>query len=95
MVALPDGHSAGQLRDALIASLGKLPERARRSLTWDQGSEMARHDELAPFPWERGTTENTNGRIRQYLPKCTNLSLHTAEDLRTIEHRLNHRPARR
>ncbi|MFD5513697.1 IS30 family transposase [Streptomyces sp. NPDC127051] len=104
LVQLPDGHSAAQLRDALIASLSKLPERARRSLTWDQGSEMAQHHELAPYftdgiffarpdsPWERGTNENTNGLIRQYLPKRTNLSLHTAEDLRTIEHRLNHRP---
>ncbi|MER5200758.1 IS30 family transposase [Streptomyces sp. NPDC002755] len=80
LVPLPEGHSSGQLRDAL----GMLPERARRSLTWDQGSEMARHHELAPYftdgiffarpgsPWERGTNENTNGLIRQYLPKRTN-----------------------
>ncbi|MEU6578497.1 IS30 family transposase [Streptomyces sp. NPDC046805] len=104
LVPLPEGHSAGQLRDALIAALSELPERARRSLTWDQGSEMARHHELAPYftdgiffarpgsPWERGTNENTNGLIRQYLPKRTNLSLHTADDLRVIEHRLNNRP---
>ncbi|OEJ23238.1 hypothetical protein AR457_00395 [Streptomyces agglomeratus] len=104
LVPLPEGHSAGQLRDALIAALGKLPERARRSLTWDQGSEMSRHHELAPYftdgiffarpdsPWERGTNENTNGLIRQYLPKRTNLSLHTADDLRVIEQRLNNRP---
>ncbi|MFE6849079.1 IS30 family transposase, partial [Streptomyces sp. NPDC057686] len=74
------------------------------SLTWDQGSEMSRHHELAPYftdgiffarpgsPWERGTNENTNGLIRQYLPKRTNLSLHTADDLRAIEQRLNTRP---
>ncbi|MFE1863210.1 IS30 family transposase [Streptomyces anandii] len=104
LVPLPEGHSAGQLRDALIATLSTLPEQARRSLTWDQGSEMARHHELAPYftdgiffarpgsPWERGTNENTNGLIRQYLPKRTNLSLHTADDLRVIEHRLNNRP---
>ncbi|WP_457921048.1 IS30 family transposase [Streptomyces justiciae] len=104
LVPLPDGHSAGQLRDALIAVLSKLPEQARRSLTWDQGSEMSRHHELAPYftdgiffarpasPWERGTNENTNGLIRQYLPKRTNLSLHTADDLRVIEQRLNNRP---
>ncbi|WP_260470898.1 IS30 family transposase [Streptomyces sp. RP5T] len=102
LVPLPEGHSAGQLRDALIVTLGTLPERARRSLTWDQGSEMARHHELAPYftdgiffarpgsPWERGTNENTNGLIRQYLPKRTNLSLHTADDLRVSE--LNDRP---
>ncbi|MDQ0938446.1 IS30 family transposase [Streptomyces sp. V1I1] len=85
LVPLPDGHSAGTIGDALIANLGKLPVQARRSLTWDQGSEMARHHELAPHfdggffarpgsPWQRGTNENTNGLIRQYLPKRTNLS---------------------
>ncbi|WP_327686527.1 IS30 family transposase [Streptomyces sp. NBC_00467] len=101
---LPDGHSAGQLRDPLIATLRTLPERARRSLSWDQGSEMSRHHELAPYftdgtffarpgsPWERGTNENTNGLIRQYLPKRTNLSLHTTDELRAIERRLNNRP---
>ncbi|MGW3622553.1 IS30 family transposase [Streptomyces sp. NPDC000880] len=83
----PDGHSARHLRDALIAAFSQLPEHARRTLTWDQGSEMARHHELAPYfdngvyfarpagPWQRGTNENTNGLIRQYLPKRTNLSL--------------------
>ncbi|OPG07463.1 hypothetical protein B1R27_13225 [Streptomyces sp. GKU 895] len=81
-----------------------MPPAARRRLTWDQGSEMSRHHELAPCftdgiffarpvsPWERGTNENTNGLIRQYLPKRTNLSLHTADDLRVIEQRLNNRP---
>ncbi|MFI9616916.1 IS30 family transposase [Streptomyces sp. NPDC052023] len=104
LIALPDGHSAGHVRDALIANLSLLPEQARRSLTWDQGSEMARHHELAPYftdgvffarpasPWQRGTNENTNGLIRQYLPKRTNLSLHSAEDLHAIEQRLNNRP---
>ncbi|MFF4020693.1 IS30 family transposase [Streptomyces sp. NPDC001843] len=104
LVPLPEGHSASQLRDALIAVLGQLPEHARRSLTWDQGSEMARHYELAPYfadgiffarpgsPWQRGTNENTNGLLRQYLPKRTNLSLYTVDDLRSIEHRLNNRP---
>ncbi|MFF0110819.1 IS30 family transposase [Streptomyces hirsutus] len=104
LVALPDGHSADRLRDALIANLSQLLEQASRSLTWDQGSEMARHHELAPYftdgiffarpasPWQRGINENTNGLIRQYLPKRTNLSLHSAEDLRAIESRLNNRP---
>ncbi|MFB7577225.1 IS30 family transposase [Streptomyces sp. NPDC056165] len=104
LIALPDGHSVGHLRDALIANLRQLPEQARRSLTWDQGSEMARHHELAPYftdgiffarpasPWQRGTNENTNGLVRQYLPKRTNLSLHSTVDLRAIEDRLNNRP---
>lgn len=104
LIALPDGHSAGHLRDTLVANLIQLPEQARQSLTWDQGSEMACHHELAPYfadgiffahpgsPWQRGTNENTNGLIRQYLPKRTNLSLHSAEDLRAIEHRINNRP---
>ncbi|MFD8726168.1 IS30 family transposase, partial [Streptomyces sp. NPDC059629] len=89
LVPLPEGHSAGHLRDALITVLSQLPEHARRRLTWDQGSEMARHHELAPYfadgiffarpgsPWRRGTNENTNGLLRQYLPKRTNLSLPT------------------
>ncbi|WP_392757295.1 IS30 family transposase [Streptomyces sp. LN590] len=104
LVALPGGHSAAKLRDALIAALGTLPVHARRTLTWDQGTEMARHHEIAPYftdgvffanpasPWQRGTNENTNGLIRQYLPKRTNLSLHTPDDLRAIEVRLNNRP---
>ncbi len=104
LVPLPEGHSATHLRDALITVLSQLPEHARQSLTWDQGSEMARHHELAPYfadgiffarpgrPWQRGTNENTNGLLRQYLPKRTNLSLYTVDDLRGIEHRLNKRP---
>ncbi|MFE9500708.1 IS30 family transposase [Streptomyces collinus] len=103
LVPLPEGHSAGQLRDALIATLNSLPERAHRSLTGDQGSEMGCHHELAPYftdgiffahpgsPWERGTNEYTNSLIRRYLPKRTNLSLYTADELRVIDHRLNNR----
>nr|WP_030253578.1 IS30 family transposase [Streptacidiphilus jeojiense] len=76
------------------------------TLTWDQGTELSRHHELAPWlrdgvffahpasPWQRGTNENTNGLLRQYLPKRTDLSVHTAEDLRRIEDRLNNRPER-
>jgi transposase, IS30 family len=84
--------------------LSSLPEPARLTLTWDQGSEMAMHDQLAPLlpegvffahpasPWQRGTNENTNGLLRQYLPKGSNLAVHTASDLRAIEDRLNNRP---
>ncbi|MGW3667202.1 IS30 family transposase [Streptomyces sp. NPDC005141] len=104
IVALPDGHSAAHLRDALIAAVSELPAHARRSLPWDQGSEMAQHHEIAPYftdgvffahpasPWQRGTNENTNGLLRQYLPKRTNLNVHSVEDLRAIEDRLNNRP---
>jgi IS30 family transposase len=84
--------------------LGELPEAARWTLTWDQGSEMAYHDQIAPLlkegvffahpgsPWQRGTNENTNGLLRQYFPKRTDLSIHTAADLRAIQDRLNNRP---
>jgi IS30 family transposase len=81
-----------------------LPESARWTLTWDQGSEMAYHDQIAPLlregvffahpasPWQRGTNENTNGLLRQYFPKRTDLSIHTPADLRAVQDRLNNRP---
>lgn len=84
--------------------LGDLPEAVRLTLTWDQGSEMAHHDQLAALladgiffanpgsPWQRGSNENTNGLLRQYLPKGTDLSIHTAEELCAVEDRLNNRP---
>ncbi|AHI01004.1 hypothetical protein KALB_7646 [Kutzneria albida DSM 43870] len=80
-----------------------LPAAARLTLTWDQGSEMAYHDEIAPLlrdsvyfahpasPWQRGTNENTNGLLRQYF----DLSVHTEADLRAVAGRLNRRPGRR
>ena len=86
--------------------LGKLPACARRSLTYDRGSEMALHQKLsrtlsmpiffcpAYSPGCRGTNENTNGLLRQYLPKGTDLSVHTPSELAAIEHRLNRRPRR-
>ena len=84
--------------------MGDLPADVRRTLTWDQGSEMACHDQLAELfadgvffaypgrPWERALNENTNGLLRQYFPKRTDLSIHTAADLRAVEQRLNGRP---
>jgi len=89
---------------ALVRSLGQLPAGLRRTLTWDQGTEMARHLEVAAeagikvyfcdaaSPWQRGTNENTNGLLRQYFPKSTDLSVHTPTDLARVELELNRRP---
>jgi IS30 family transposase len=104
LIHLPGGHSAPALRDALTLALLELPPGLRRTLTWDQGSEMAHHDEIAHLfsdgvffaypgrPWERPSNENTNGLLRQYFPKRTDLSIHTPEALRAVEERLNNRP---
>jgi IS30 family transposase len=81
LVHLPRNHTAETVRDALREVLGDLPEAVRLTLTWDQGSEMAHHDQLDALladgiffanpgsPWQRGSNENTNGLLRQYLPK--------------------------
>jgi IS30 family transposase len=104
LVHLPGNHNADTVRDALIANLGTLPHQVRLTLTWDQGAELAHHREIGVLlwegvffarpgsPWQRGTNENTNGLARQYLPKRTDLSIHTPQDLARIEHRLNTRP---
>ncbi len=93
LLHLPDGHGAEHVRDALVDAVAALPPQVRRSLTWDQGIEMARHGEFTratdvpvyfcerASPWQRGSNENTNGLLRQYFPKGTDLSIHTAERL--------------
>ena len=98
------GHGAEAVRDAITASISTLPEQLRRSLTWDQGAEMAQHAQLRidtdlaiyfcdpHSPWQRGTNENTNGLLRQYFPKGTDLSRHNAEDLAAVATALNSRP---
>jgi transposase, IS30 family len=104
LVGLPHGHDAGAVRDALIAALAELPIPARHTLTWDQGCELAHHEHIGEHlqqgvffaypasPWLRGTNENTNGLLRQYFPKGSDLSAHTAEELRRVQDRLNNRP---
>jgi IS30 family transposase len=98
------GHGAEAVRDAIAVSIMSLPEQLRRSLTWDQGTEMAQHAQLRidtglaiyfcdpQSPWQRGTNENTNGLLRQYFPKGTDLSKHTAYDLAAVAATLNGRP---
>jgi IS30 family transposase len=98
------GHGAEAVRDVIAATITTLPEQLRRSLTWDQGSEMSQHAQLRVdtgltiyfcdphSPWQRGTNENTNGLLRQYFPKGTDLTRHTAEDLAAVAATLNSRP---
>ena len=98
------GHGAEAVRDAIAASIATLPDQLRKSLTWDQGAEMAQHAQLRidtglaiyfcdpHSPWQRGTNENTNGLLRQYFPQGTDLSKHSANDLATVAAALNSRP---
>ncbi|WP_433855039.1 IS30 family transposase [Streptomyces kronopolitis] len=104
LVHLPSTHTSNAVRHALADAFKELPEQLRRSLTWDQGCEMAAHrsftrDTGVPVyfcepasPWQRGTNENTNGLLRQYFPKGGDLSAHTPEHLATVADRLNSRP---
>jgi IS30 family transposase len=98
------GHGAEAVRDAIAEAISTLPEQLRRSLTWDQGAEMAHHAQLRVdagldiyfcdphSPWQRGTNENTNGLLRQYFPKGTDLARHSREDLAAVALALNTRP---
>ena len=104
LVHLPTDHSGEAVRDALIATMRTLPEQLRRSLTWDQGCEMARHRDFSiatdmpvyfcdpASPWQRGSNENTNGLLRQFLPKGSDLRQHSPQDLADIARLLNTRP---
>ena len=104
LLHLPADHGAAAVRDAITTSIATMPEQLRRSLTWDQGIELSEHlrltfdADLPVFfcdphsPWQRGTNENTNGLLRQYFPKGTDLSVHGPEDLAQVAAALNGRP---
>jgi IS30 family transposase len=104
LVGLPNGHTADVVAAALADKMTELPVDLRRSLTWDQGKEMAQHVDFTVAsgmpvyfcdprsPWQRGTNENTNGLLRQYFPKGTDLSVYGPEDLEHVAQELNGRP---
>jgi IS30 family transposase len=105
LLAFPDAVATAQaVLDAITASLAGLPAALRRTLTWDQGKELALHRQItvqtgtdvffcdAHSPWQRGSNENMNGLLRDYFPKGTDLSAHSAEDLAQIATELNERP---
>jgi IS30 family transposase len=107
LLHLPGDHTAVTVAAAMTAAVPRIPEVLRRSLTWDQGSEMALHTAITAAtglpiyfadphsPWQRGTNENTNGLLRQYLPKSTDLSFHGPGILDNIAAELNARPRKR
>ncbi|MEO7369840.1 MAG: IS30 family transposase, partial [Ilumatobacteraceae bacterium] len=103
LLHLPERHGAVEVRDQMVAAILKMPEQLRKTVTWDQGIEMASHREITVTtnvaiyfcdphsPWQRGSNENTNGLLRQYFPKFTDLSVHTADDLQAAADSLNGR----
>ena len=107
LVHLPNGYKTEQVVPAIAAKIKTLPESLRRSLTWDQGIEMREWKQIPlatgidvyfcdpHAPWQRGSNENTNGLLRQYFPKGTDLSLHSEIDLDHVADELNDRPRQR
>lgn len=104
LLHLPDGHDAEHVQQAIIDKMRSLPKLLRNSLTWDQGSELALHKRIGTAldmavyfcdphsPWQRGTNENTNGLLRQYFPKGTDLSVYPEDYLDAVAEELNDRP---
>lgn len=104
LLYLPEGYLTEQVAEAMAEAMAELPEHLRRSLTWDQGKEMTRHPLVAAAtgldiyfcdphsPWQRGSNENTNGLLRQYLPKGSDLSFYGKGMLDQIAAELNSRP---
>ena len=107
LLHLPAGRSADMVAEAMISTIKAFPDTLRRTLTWDQGLEMAHHARISidagigiyfcdpHSPWQRGSNENTNGLLRQYFPKGTDLSVHTADHLVEVAAELNNRPRKR
>jgi IS30 family transposase len=103
----PDKNRVEATRDGLVSKLADLPQTLKGSLTWDQGKEMSRHVEVTTMtgidvffadphaPWQRATNENTNGLLRQYFPKGTDLSIHSQDDLDYVADQMNRRPRKR
>jgi IS30 family transposase len=104
LLHLPEGRAAEHVDEAMRHAIAKLPRELFRTITWDQGKEMVRHAAFSVdtgiqiyfcdphSPWQRGSNENTNGLLRQYMPKGTDLSLHTEADLDRFARSLNNRP---
>jgi IS30 family transposase len=104
LLHLGEGREAEKVNEAMARAIAELPADLWRSITWDQGSEMAHHERFRVdtgvqvyfcdphSPWQRGSNENTNGLLRQYMPKGTDLSVHSPEDLQRIADSLNNRP---
>jgi IS30 family transposase len=98
------GYGAMTMKNALAATITTLPEQLRRSLTWDRGKELSQHAQFTVetglpvyladphSPWQRGSNENTNGLLRQYFPKGTDLARWSAEEINAVAHALNTRP---
>jgi transposase, IS30 family len=107
LLHLPDGFGAEQVADAVISQMSRYPTWFTKTLTWDRGSEMARHAQITQLtgikvyfadphsPQQRPSNENTNGLLREYFPKSTDLSVHTAADLQAVADQLNDRPRKR
>jgi IS30 family transposase len=104
LLHLPDGHGAEEVQAAMLETMSHLPQRLRKTLTWDQGKEMANHVKIAAAtdldiyfcdphsPWQRGSNENTNGLLRQYFAKGSDLSIYAADYLDHVARKLNTRP---
>jgi IS30 family transposase len=107
LLHLPNDHGADAVAEAMIEAMSRLPEILRKTLTWDQGSEMANHARIAEAadldinfcdphsPWQRGSNEDTNGLLRQYFPKGSDLALYGPDYLEHVAAKLNNRPRKR
>lgn len=107
LLHLPHDHTAASVAQAISTTITTLPQALHRSLTWDRGGEMARHKQITATtgipiyfadphsPWQRGSNENTNGLLRQYFPKGTDLTIHDQAELQRVAEELNTRPRRR